>query len=192
MSRGMTSAAIAAAQAEVVSRTVAARLEFPGGTVRVNGSAGDIWIDGYFYLGVGGLGAISFVEESAELRAYDCTLTLSGVPGDAIALALGEAYQGSPGTIWEVLFNRSTGAVIADPIIIFRGRMDQMSIELGQTAAVTITLQDFMADWERPRIRRYTMEDQTGRHPGDTGLRFLAATVEKQIIWPAGAWWDRR
>lgn len=188
----MTAAAIAAAQSEVVSRTVAVRLSLPGGTVRVNGSAADLQLGDETFLGVGGLGAISFVEESAELRAYDCTLSLSGIPTDSIALALTEAYQGAPGTIWEVLFDRATGLPIVEPIVIFRGRIDQMTIELGQTATVTVTLQDFMADWERPRIRRYTDEDQRNRHPGDTGMRFLPATVEKQIIWPAGAWWDRR
>lgn len=192
MSRGLTSAAQAAAVCETPLYTVAAKLEFPSGDVRINGSPADLIIDGESYVGVGGLGSISAVQETSELRTYDMALGLSGVPADAVSLALTEEFHGAPGTIWAVLLDRTTYQPIADPIVIFRGTVDQMQVELGQTGTVTVTLQDFMSDWERPKIRRWSLEDQQLRDPTDTAFRFLAASTEKQIVWPAGAWWDRQ
>lgn len=192
MSRGLTVAAATAVTDERPCRTVAVALDFPSGWVRINGSPVDLTIGGNLFTGIAGLGAISAVDEAAELRSYDLTVSLSGVPVDAVSLALAEAYQGRAGVVWEVPLSRTTGAPIADPIVVFRGRMDTMTIEMGQTATVTVTLQNRLADWERPRVLRYTDEDQKRLHPGDKGLEFVPATTEKQIVWPAAAWWDKQ
>ena len=189
MTRGLTTAAAAIVSAEVAPRTLAVSLDFPSGIVRLNGSPADITIDGQTYLGIGGLGGVSIAEESAELRAYDLTLTLSGVPNDVVALALAEAYQGRAGTVWEVPFNASWQPV--DPFVVFRGRMDQMAVSYGQTSTVTVTLQNRMVDWERAAIQRYTNEDQQRLHPGDAGLSQVPTAAEVTIVWPAAAWWDR-
>lgn len=182
--RTLSTAVQAAIQAETVSRTVAVEMDFPSGMVRVNGSPTDFQILGNTYLGIGGLGAISTAEESAELRAYGLTLALSGVPRDMVAVALGQAYQGRRVTVWEVLFNTTSWAVLADPVIVFRGRMDTMDVKLGEMATIVVKAENRLADWERPRIRRYTNEDQQQAFPGDQGFRFVSATAEKEIIWP--------
>lgn len=182
--RSMTPAMEAAVQAEIVSRTVAVEMDFPSGLLRVNGSPADFQILGNTYLGIGGLGAISATEESAELRAYGLTLSLSGIPRDMVAVALGQAYQGRRVTVWEVLFHTETWAVLADPVVVFRGRMDTMDVRMGEMATIIVKAENRLADWERPRIRRYTDEDQQQAHPGDRGFRFVSATAEKEIIWP--------
>jgi hypothetical protein len=94
-------------------------------------------------------------------------------------------YQGRKGTIWEVMLAPTSWLPVADPMIIFRGRMDQMDITLGATAEVTVKLENRLTDWERPKIRRYTDADQRRRDPADGAFRFLPATTEKVIIWPA-------
>lgn len=182
--RSMSGAVSAAVQAEVVARTVAVDMDFPSGVVRVNGSPADIAIGGNTYLGIGGLGAISTAEESAELRAYGLTLALSGVPRDMMAVALGQAYQGRPVTVWEVLFNTTSWAVLDAPVIVFRGRMDTMDLRLGEMATIIVKVENRLTDWERPRIRRYTNEDQQLLHPGDAGFSFVSSTAEKEIVWP--------
>lgn len=191
MSRSLTPSAIGIVTSEIPSRTVAVALDFASGWVRFNGSMTDISIGGDIYIGVGGLGAISVTEESAELRSYDMTVQLSGIPRDAVALGLTETYQGRVGMVWEVPLDPVTGIPV-DPFIIFRGRMDMFGIEVGETATATVTLQNRLVDWERPRILRYTDEDQQRLYPGDLGMQFVPATVEKQIVWPAAAWWDRQ
>lgn len=184
MSRGLTAAAIAATSSEVPIRTLAIELDFPSGFVRINGSPADITVAGNLFLGVGGLGAVTVLEESAELRSFDLSVQLSGIPRDSIALALIQAYQGRRGTLWEVPFDPATYLPVADPVIVFRGRMDQMDVRVGDTATVSVKLLNRLADWERPKIRRYTDQDQQRAHPGDKGLRFVAATTEKAIDWP--------
>jgi hypothetical protein len=185
MSRGLTSAAQTAIAAETVARQVAVALDFPTGVARWNSSPADIVVDGQTFFGVGALGSISVAEEGIELRSYGMTVGLTGVPRDAIAFALGTAYQGRPGTVWEVVLNATTWQPVADPIVIFRGRMDQMDITLGQMAEVTVKLENRLTDWERPKILRYTDAEQRRRDPSDGSFRFLPATTEKEIIWPA-------
>lgn len=183
MSRTMTSAARAAITGEVARRTTAIELDFAGGFVRMSGAPYDIVLDGQTYLGVGQLGEVSVVEETSEVQSAGITISLSGIPRDSVAVAMTQAYQGRPGRVWEVPLD-ADGAVIADPLLIFRGRMDQMSVELGDTATVRVTLQNRLADWERPRAARYTDAELKRRFPGDRGLEFVSATAEKTIVWP--------
>ncbi len=192
MTRGLSVAAQTAVAGETVIRSVAVALDFPSGVARWNSSPSDITIGGETFLGVGTLGTISATEEGIELRSYGMTVGITGVPRDAIALALGQAYQGRPGTIWEVVLDSSTWQPVADPLVIFRGRMDQMDITLGSTAEVTVKLENRLTDWERPKIRRYTDADQRKRDPNDGSFRFLPATTEKEIIWPARSFWNGR
>ena len=184
MSRGLTTAAAAAVQQEVVGRTVAVELLFASGPVRLWAGFGSIEIGGNEFLGIGTLGTISGMEEAADSQSYGLTVGLSGIPSDAIALALAEAYQGRRANVWELLFDRDSGQLILDPILIFRGRMDQMTPTIGTAAQVEITLQNRWVDWERAPNWRNTDEDQQFRHPGDKGMRFVSATTEKEIIWP--------
>lgn len=184
-SRGLTEAAEGAVQQEVVHRTAAVELLFPSGPVRLNGSPVTIEIEGQEYLGVGGLGKIASAEESTELKAYQIALQLSGIPRDAIASSITEAYQGRRCTVWEVWQDPETGAVIDDPAIVFRGRMSQMNVTLGSTATVEVIAENRLSGWDRPRLRRYTDEDQQREHPGDLAFAFAAATAELELTWPA-------
>ncbi len=185
MSRNLTGPVNTAIQAERVMRTCAAELAFSSGVVRVSGAPIDLVFGGATFLGVGGLGGISAVQESTELRSYGLTLTLAGIPRDTIALAMGEHYQGRPGTVWEVVLDATTHRPLADPIVVFRGRMDQMIVKLGESATVGITMTNRLADWDRPRLRRYTDEDQRRAFPADDGFRFVSATADKELVWPA-------
>lgn len=188
MPRGLTGTVEAAAAAEVGARTLAVELLFGSGPMRVVAGASDISIGGSLFTAIGSLGGMSAVQEGRELRSYAVTLTLAGVPRDAVSLALNEAFQNRPGTIWAVQLDAATWTVLADPVVIFKGRIDQMNIQMGETATVKLALRDQLRDWERARVRRYTDQDQQSRFPGDTGLRWVTATVERQLTWPGPSW----
>ena len=187
MTRGLTTAAEAAVQQEVVLRTVAVQLDFSSASVRVNASPADISIGGDVFLGLGGFGAISAMAENAEIKSRGISLTLSGVPRDLVAVALGEPYQGRAATVWEVVLDRETWLPVADPFVVFRGRMDTMDVAMGQSCTITLGVEDRLVDLERPRIRRYTDEDQQARYPGDAFFSFVPATTEKELVWPAAS-----
>lgn len=202
MSRGLTTSQSLAAAAPVVRPVIMARLDFASGPVCVHTGVGTITYNGEDYLGVGDLGDISRVEEAAEVRPYSLQLTLSGIPPSLVAIAVGEHYQGRDCRLYLALLDANhdgAGLMPAaglhpaaglypapagiDPIEVWRGRMDTADIEMGETATITVTAQSLLADWQRPRIRRYSHEDQQDLHPGDRGLEFVAAMVAKDIVW---------
>ena len=184
MTRGLGTLAATAVQAEVVTRTSAVELLSGSGPLRFNGSLDTLRIGGNDFAGVGLLGGITTVSEAADLQSAGITVTLAGVPRDAVAIAMTEPYQGRQATVWEVILDSTTGALI-EAVVIFRGRMDQMNIRLGDTATVEVTLEDRLTDMDRPALRRYTREDQQRQYPGDQGFDFVPAVVERDIIWPS-------
>lgn len=185
MSRGLTTAQINALTAETVRRAFAVELEFDSGTSRIVTAPHDIVLDGNTFIG-GTIAGISEIEESAELGASSISAVLAGIPRDAITLALNEPFQNRPATVWLVVFDDAW--VPLDPIVLFRGRIDEMVIDLGATARVSVTLSNRLVDWERPNLRRYSDEEQQARHAGDFGFQYAAAMATKEITWPSKEW----
>ena len=66
----------------------------------------------------------------------------------------------------------------------FRGLMDTMQIaENGSTARVELNLENRLITLERPRIIRYTSEEQKTLFPGDLGLEFIDDIQDRTIEW---------
>jgi len=161
---------------------VLVEMEFSGGTTRAcNAGYNFVW-GGHTWIGVGNLGKIGAIQEGKDLQMYGCSLELSGIPPEMVAIALNNEYQGNPATIWFAPLDENY-TILADPIIVFKGRMDTMPIELGETATIQLTIESRLVDWERPRISRYNDVDQQKLHPGDKGLEFIAQMVEKELVW---------
>lgn len=188
MSRELDSSISTAAAAEDVRLAILTLLQFDEGDLRLTSAPFDMAIDAdddgviETYAGVGDLGKISAVPEGAELQAYSGQLTLSGLDPAMIALALGSHYQGRKAWLWLALLD-ADHVPVGPPMLLFRGRMDTMHIEIGDTAEITLVVQSRMADWENPRVRRYTNEDQQALFPGDKGLEFVPLMVEKKLNW---------
>lgn len=80
--------------------------------------------------------------------------------------------------------NEDFTTLIADPFLIFDGRMDTAEIaDGGDTATITLTAESRLRDLERVRTRRYTDADQQSRFPGDKGLEYVPSLQDKQIVW---------
>lgn len=188
MSRTISDDAFAAAGAETVRIIMMTALDFAEGFVRLTTAPFDVAVDAdgdgaiETYQGVGGLGRLSAIEETAEIQPTSGEMELSGVDPDMISIALGSYYQGRKARIW-LAFLDEGHAIIGDPVEIFTGRMDVMKIDVGETATITLTVQSRLADWENPRIRRYTNEDQLALYPGDKGLEFVPQMVSKKLNW---------
>lgn len=182
MTRSLTTAVSAAAQAPVVRPVYLARLDYASGVVRLASAPFDLAWGGESYLGVGSLGAITAVEEGADLQTWTVQLQLSGVRSELIAIALGEHYQGRDARLLLALVD-DQHALIADPVVIFRGRMDTQDIELGETGTIVLTVQSRLADWHRPRVSRYTDAEQRARFAGDKGLQYVNQMADKTLHW---------
>jgi len=182
MGRSLTTAANNAATADVVRPILLIELEFSDGTVRYTTADRDVVYDSNTYTAAGHFASISAFEEGTELEAHSITVGINGVPSANLSLALGETYQNRTGTVY-LGFLDSSYALIADPFVAFKGRMNSMDISLGKTASVQLTIQSRLVDWDKARIRRYTNEDQQNFFTGDKGLEFVNEMVEKDLIW---------
>lgn len=192
MSRDLTAAAQSASQAGVVRPVMLVELDFPSGFLRVNSTDRTITLDpggspsqAEDFLGVGRLGGVSTVGESSQLQASGVKLSLSGIPPAQIAAAF-ERAQGRPGRIW-LGFLDQTYRLVIDPVLVFSGLIDDTTIDLGALAKVTLSVENRMIAWERPKVRRYTNENHQQRFADDKFFEFVNPTVEKELLWGVGS-----
>lgn len=189
MTRPLTAAVITELIAKEIHVGLLVELDTSAGAVRVWSGIGNITWSGMTFTGVGELGAISPIRESgAEVRADALTLELSGIPSALISTALTTQYQGRSAQVWLVFFTAAApftaAGIVNDPVLLFKGRMDVMHIDEGpDTATITVTAESRLADLSRPRIRRYTDEDQKELFVGDKGLEFVAGLQDAEVHW---------
>ena len=185
MTRIATAGLLDAIDEEVVRPVLFVELDFPSGFVRINSTNSELTnpADSNVYTGIGNLGSVSTIEESSNLQANGIQLQLSGVAPGVITAAF-EKAQGRDATIWLGLFD-SNYVVIANPSIIFQGLIDNASIALGETGTVQLNIENRMIEWQRPKIRRYTDEDQQAAHAGDLFFQFVNQTTDKELFWGA-------
>ena len=135
------------------------------------------------YTGLGDLLSISDIKETSDISATGINVSLSGVKTSLIAIAKNQDYQGRELTVRLGAFNE-TGSLIADPVIIFSGFMDTMTIaEAGSYSTISIAVENKLVALERAKVRRYTAEDQKIEHPTDKGFEFVTSIVQKEIFW---------
>jgi len=133
------------------------------------------------YTGLGGLGTISAVEEGTDFANRPMSLELSGVDVALVSTALNINYQNKPVTIMLGVLD-DEDAFIGTPTIIFKGKIDTMSVEIAENSKISVRCTSDLADWERPSDGRYTNEDQVSRFAGDVGLEFTSQAAEKEIF----------
>jgi len=179
--RALTAQLDAALQAEHTAAVVLVALYFST-PVYVHSGVGDLSYNGNLYKGVGQLGRIETIEESVELKAGGVTLTLSGVPNDLVAVALTETYQNAVCKIFIAALD-ANHQLVPDPEIIHAGRVDDMAIAVGKQGTITLRTRDKLTDWDRPRVERYNHADQQAKVPGDKGLEYTEAMVDRTLTW---------
>lgn len=148
------------------------------GPVRLWTGYGNKTIDGETYFGAGDLLAVSALEEVNDLSAKSASITLTGMPGEIVSLAIKEPYQRRS---CRILFGVSN---VDDFVEVFAGKMNQMPIEdSGDTSTITLIVESKMVELNRARVRRYTHESHQARHSGDTFFSFVADIQDKGIPW---------
>ena len=183
MSRTLTNAMQTVATSEVVRPILLVQCAFNSGSLNLWSGIGDLTVDSVDYVGAGTLLSIGAVKESLDLAANGMTVNLSGVTEPLISKARDEEYQGRELKILLGAMDASN-SVIADPVIIFSGFMDTMTItDSGDTATINVSVENRLIEFQRNRVRRYTAEDQKIDYPTDKGLEFVAEIAEKEIVW---------
>jgi len=132
----------------------------------------------------GALGAIGAIEDGADGQATVCDLTIL-CDGTAMTLWIDPTEQGSPVTIHLGAINRSTGLLIGEPELLFRGELDQPRLSVGQGQALILDCITEEARMLEPNEeQRLTDSFQQSVWPGDLGNQHIS-DVEKKIYWRA-------
>lgn len=156
---------------------------FDSGTIRLWSGSGPLEYSGDTYEGGGSLISVGSVRESEDLRADSTQVSLSGLPTSILSLALTEDYQGRDVYIDYVHFD-DEGQIIGEPLRLMSGRADKMTTQDdGQTASITLTVENEVARFNRPSGRRYTAQAQRDVYPFDAGFDFIAALESTDINW---------
>lgn len=185
MSRtGMTSEQLAAIDAATVRPIAMVRAEFDSGVMAWHSGYGDIDFDGHTYTGTGKLGGISSIKEQPGTQATSLEVTISGLDPEIVALIQTEPYINRKVYLHVNLLDDQDRPVSAAPILFFKGTIDDISAQFGNTAAIKLTVKSRLADWERKRTLRYTDADQQRLYPGDKGMEFIPQMSERKLIWP--------
>jgi hypothetical protein len=158
---------------------------FDGETIYLTDAYRQVSWAGRIYISMGHLLGFGDIEETHELVVSNMSVSLSGVDQIYISKFLSVSYIDRQIKIYKAFLNTNTEAVIADPVLIFDGRMDQPVIaedpDAG-TSVVTVNCTNAWVDFERRPGRKTNHEEQQIWFPGDKGFEF-ASEITKEIKW---------
>lgn len=164
------------------------QLDFTSGTQRYTTLPYTVTWNGNDWTGLGNLVEISEIREAEALVATGVKITLSGIPASFVSLALSESIQSKDCTIWFAALG-TDGTVQDTPPIEFKGSVDNPEIAIdAPNCTITINVESVLADFARPKVRRYNDADQQAEYPGDRFFEFVPQMTERTIIWPARQW----
>lgn len=157
-------------------------------TIRLCSGSVTVPYGGNDYAGTGTLGAVEAVTDEVQ-STTGLRFTLSGVPSESIALALGETVRGTSCALRMSILDPATQAVLDAPAI-FTGTLDQMPITHGaDTCTIGVVAIHRGETYRRPKPLRYTDGDQQRLYPGDTSLRYVLSQSQTQDVWPAAGFY---
>lgn len=158
-------------------------------TIRLATCGIDLSWGGNTWLGGRMLGVDPIRSQGGEVQGLRFSLT--GVPSDALALALAEQVQGKPCTVYTAVLSSDTQEIL-DVLLAWSGTLDQMPISHGvDTSTVSVTAEHRGITFARPRPLRYTDTDQKRLFPGDRSMEFLVSQSNHPDIWPAASFFKK-
>lgn len=184
MSRGLSASVISALSSNTVRPIIFAELDFSSGVLYVHDGIGTYTWGGQDWLGVGNFGAISNIQEGAEVSPYSLTLTLSGVDTGLTGTALNEDYFMRDVNIYLGLLDEDD-VLVETPAQIWSGFMDVMSVTLGSSGSdsIELTCESELAKFDRSANLRYTHVQQQKRNSSDLFFEFLKDIEGAKIRW---------
>tara|TARA_R100001015_G_C4633330_1_gene198146 strand:+ start:4287 stop:4916 length:630 start_codon:yes stop_codon:yes gene_type:complete len=164
-------------------------LEFDSGTLNLWSGIGDFTgSDSLSYTGAGELLDIQNVEEDNELSSTNMTISISGLSANIVTYATTEDYQNRPVTIKMFFFHPDTDDEVGN-VILFKGRMDTLTVTDGDSFSVVISAENKLIDLTRPKNLFYTAETQNFLYSGDKGLEFVSKIREQTVNWGSLTSW---
>lgn len=158
-------------------------LNWVGGAVRVWTGNKDISWNGFTWTGIGRLGSIDKIADSAEGQDIGVELTLNYLD-DSLRneINTGGDPVGRDASIYLALMNVTTGAV-TDAYEIFPGFIDEVIIEdEGETGRIIVRVASELAREKRSHFYALSHAHQQILFAGDLGMEF-ASKMDEPILW---------
>jgi hypothetical protein len=157
---------------------------WPEGFIRITTAAHPITYNGEYYQAAGNYLGFSEIEESADFQINKIQVQLSFTDSAIIALIQDYNLVGNPISIWNAFLSNTTGQIVGDPILMFRGKTDGGTVEDTETdAIVTVDVVEEMVDFDRTNGRKTNYEQQRKLFPNDKGFSKLASVIGKTLNW---------
>lgn len=180
---------------------------FDEATLRMFTGYGMMNFNGEDYYGMGNFIGISAIEETQDTTAKGVVVSLNGIPSELLSVTLSARCRGRPFRMYLSYINTKqsvatehddTGIVLTEdgnrvllenqvvgnPYRIFSGLMDVIEFnDGGSEAFLRLSVENALIIGQRPKIRRYTKEDQRKTNPSDRGLDFINQLQDKEIVW---------
>jgi hypothetical protein len=175
----------AALEKAAVAHAYFAYFDFKSAAVRVSNFNQTVEWGGYEWLGMGTLGSISQITETDSLESSPVNFNLNVADPSLVALAIGpvEEYRGRVAKLWMCPLDENY-ALIDTPILCWRGRMDMMSLGVGQDSGnITLKCETAAFGLKRQPSLRMNAAQQKKRHPTDTGFDFLTGLIANPAVW---------
>lgn len=167
-----------------ICMAVFGRFEFPDGEMRLWLGNGKLEIEGETWHGIGQWGGISEIVSGAGDAAIPVVFTLSGVDEEIVSKV--QDVRGGVVTIYVQAFRGDTGQPLDGLRAFYVGTMDQVSFEVDAgKAVISLTTEGPWVNRSKTAAGLLTHRDQQSptRHPGDLGLEFVPAVVNKLVKW---------
>ncbi len=145
--------------------------------------AGPLTFGGRTYEGTGAFGSVGTVGEGADGAAVGIQTTLSGIDPEFGDDVLGQEYRGKAFELYVGAVDEAYTSTVAAPKLLWKGAVDKVELADGEQLSVTVTAESRMRDQGRPRIRRFTDQEQRRRFSGDLFFEYLPQLVEVSILW---------
>jgi len=182
MPRTMTPAMLAAFTSPGFSPIFFVQMQFNSGTVYLWTGYGSVAWNGQTWQGLGSLISLGIVEDGSTMEARGMSVIVSGFDPVLLPDVLSEVTLGSPVTIYIGVLS-GPGAVLADPVILYSGGMDQPVLDIDATrATLSIAVENFLSQMNVAIDRRYSQDDQAMGWPGDLGFSFVTGLQENDTL----------
>ena len=158
---------------------------FDSGTVYATDCAFPITYGGNLYVADGNYLGFDGLSESVEMQSSSVRIHLSGVSQTYISSALSASFIDRRLVIRKAFLNTSTGELLANPFVIFDGKMDAPSIDedpTNGTSTVTLTASNQWVDFDRRAGRHTNHAEQQIHFSGDMFFEHVSG-VAKEINW---------
>jgi hypothetical protein len=165
---------------------VLVEIDHPAGFVRLHSGIGSLVWNGNTYKGVGALGRIEGIGETADIRTTETRYSLIAPALDADAMAIVmQSPRGRAVKAWLALMDESW-AVIQSPIQLDHSIIENIESAVGADGIQILSLPATSAifDFIRPSGAAITNEAQQNDFPGDTGFdRMPTEVADKELSW---------